>query len=404
MRISTNTIYSQGGGRISDLTVGLNRTQQQLASGRRMLNPSDDPISAARSLVISQSDAINDQYAINRQSAKSSITMSESALSSVTDVLYNVKTLVVQAGSGALSDENRKSIATELQANFDQLLSLANSTDGAGNYLFAGYNNTSVPYVQSVAGVKFTGDQGQRFLQVDSTRQLPVSDTGSEIFGNIRTSTGQFNSFANKSNLGSATIGVTINPAAAIDLTGNSYEVLFDDTGLNFSITNKNTGATVVPSTVYVSPHSLTVDGMDIVLTDGTNPIAAGDKFTIQPANQDIFGTIGDLINALKTPITDAGVQTDYLAALDQANSNVEKSLSKVLDSRAVMGSSLKEIDSLDNSGSAVGLVFKEQLSKLQDLDYAKAITELNQQQVTLQAAQQSFIKTTSLSLFNYIS
>jgi flagellar hook-associated protein 3 FlgL len=404
MRISTNTIYSQGGGRISDLTVGLNRTQQQLASGRRMLNPSDDPISAARSLVISQSDAINDQYTINRQSAKSSITMSESALSSVTDVLYNVKTLVVQAGSGALSEENRKSIATELQANFDQLLSLANSTDGAGNYLFAGYNNTSVPYVQSVAGVKFTGDQGQRFLQVDSTRQLPVSDTGSDIFGNIRTSTGQFNSFANKSNLGSATIGVTINPAAAIDLTGNSYEVLFDDTGLNFSITNKNTGATVVPSTVYVSPHSLTVDGMDIVLTDGTNPIAAGDKFTIQPANQDIFGTIGDLINALKTPITDAGVQTDYLAALDQANSNVEKSLSKVLDSRAVMGSSLKEIDSLDNSGSAVGLVFKEQLSKLQDLDYAKAITELNQQQVTLQAAQQSFIKTTSLSLFNYIS
>jgi hypothetical protein len=69
-----------------------------------------------------------------------------------------------------------------------------------------------------------------------------------------------------------------------------------------------------------------------------------------------------------------------------------------VLTARAQLGSSLKEIDDLDSFGSANALNYKSALSDIQDLDYVKALTSLSQQQTTLQAAQQSFVKTAGLS------
>jgi flagellar hook-associated protein 3 FlgL len=188
------------------------------------------------------------------------------------------------------------------------------------------------------------------------------------------------------------------------NLTGNNYEVSFDNTAANFSVTNKTTGVIVVPSTPYVSPQTVTFDGIDLTLINSPGAPAPGDHFSIQPGNQNIFETLTDIINILKTPANTAASKLDLTAGLSQANNNIDKSLNNVLTTRAKFGVSLQEIDQLDSVGQNTGLNYKQQLSDIQDVDYAKALTELNQQQVTLQAAQQSFVKTSSLSLFNYIS
>ncbi|MDO8651511.1 MAG: flagellar hook-associated protein FlgL [Undibacterium sp.] len=399
MRISTSTIYETGGSRISDLQVGLNRTQQQIAAGRKILTPSDDPVGSARALVITQADSVNDQYAVNRKSAKNSLSIAESTLSGVTSVLQNVKTRIVSAGSGILTDTERGFIANELQGDMEQLLGLANSTDGTESYLFSGFSSTVAPYSKTPGGATYNGDQGQRYLQVDTSRQLPLSDVGSAIFGNIRTSNGQFNTVANPSNLGTAVATATIDVATAGSLTGNNYEISFDSTAANFTITNKTTGA-VGPSTSIAGP-AIPFEGIAVTLTGVP---ASGDRFSVQPGNQNIFETLTDLINTLKTPANNSAAKLDLAAGLAQANNNLDKSLNNVLTSRTQFGTSLKEIDDLDNVGDSTSLSYKQELSQIQDLDYAKAITELNQQQVTLQAAQQSFVKTSSLSLFNYIN
>ncbi|MBR7798778.1 flagellar hook-associated protein FlgL [Undibacterium fentianense] len=402
MRISTSTIYENGGSRISELQSNLNRTMQQIASQRRILTPSDDPIGSARALVISQSAAVNDQLAVNRRNATNTLSMAEDVLGSVTTALQSVKTLIVSGGNGILTDQQRGYIAKELQGHLDEIIGLANSTDGTDSYLFGGYSSTTAPFVKTQGGAQYVGDQGTRYLQVDTSRQLPVSEVGSAIFGNIRTSNGQFNVRPNSSNVGQATASVAISNAA--NLTGNNYEVAFDNTGLNFTVTNKTTGAIVIPSTVYASPHTVTIDGMDITLTDSPGAPGANDKFSIQSGNQDIFQTITDLINALNTPAsTDAG-KLDLKADLSQANANLEKSLSNILVARTSFGMGLREIEDLDSSGASAGLLYKQELSNIQDLDYAKAITDLNQSQMVLQAAQQSFVKVSSLSLFNYIN
>jgi len=404
MRISTSMIYEGGGARISDLQSTLNRTQQQIASGRKILTPADDPIGSARALVITQADAINEQYAVNRANAKDNLRMAESTLGNVTTTLQNLKTLIVNAGNGTLNDKDRGYIAVEMQSNLDQLLGLANTTDGTGAYLFSGFSTTTAPYTKTINGAVYNGDQGQRYLQVETSRQLPLSTPGTQIFENIRTSPGQFNVVPNPSNNGQVVAAVSINAPTANALTGQNYDIAFDSTGLNFTVTNKTTGVVVVPSTPYTSPATVTVDGMDITLTNTPGAPGPGDHFSVQPGNQNIFETLTDIINALNTPATTSSAKKDLAAALAQGNNNLDASLSNVLTARAQLGASLKEIDDLDSFGSANSLNYKSALSDIQDLDYVKALTSLSQQQTTLQAAQQSFVKTAGLSLFNYIN
>lgn len=404
LRISTNTIYESGAARISELQVGLNRTQQQIASGRRVLTPADDPIGSARALIISQADAVNDQYAVNRGNARNTLSLAEGVLGEVTTTLQNVKTLIVSAGSGVLTDVERGYIANELQGNLDQILALANSKDGTENFLFSGFNSSVAPYTKTQGGAAYNGDQGQRFLQVDTARQLPLTQPGPAVFENIRTSAGQFNVVANPSNNGQAVVTANINAATVANLTGNNYEVNFDATGSNFTVTNRTTGTVVVPSTVYTNPQALTFDGIDLTITNTPGPPGPNARFSIQPGNQSIFETLTDLINVLRTPANNAAAKLDLTAGLNQANNNLDKSLSNVLTARTNLGTSLKEIDALDTAGEGTGINYKQELSELQGIDYAKAITELNQQQTTLQAAQQSFARTTSLSLFNFIN
>ncbi len=299
MRISTQNMFETAGTRISDLQSELARTQQQIASGRRLLVPSDDPAGTVRALEITQSQSLNTQYGVNRQQAKSALGSMEGALSSVTSLLVDVKTSVITASNGSLSDSERGFIATELRGRFDELLGLANTRDGLGNYLFSGFQTATPAFVQTPTGALYQGDQGNRLVQVDATRQIAISSTGKSVF---------------------------------------------------------------------------------------------------QGGGQDVFQTMNDLIVLLQTPGT-AGLT----AGLATASSKLDLALGNVLTVRAAGGTRLQELDALDNTGEDRNIQYSQSLSELQDLDYAHALTQLTQQQTTLEAAQRSFAKTASLSLFNFL-
>jgi len=182
MRISTQTMFETGAARIGDLQSGLARTQQQIATGRRILSPADDPVAAARSLEIMQSQSLNAQYGVNRQHAKSSLEAVEGTLSSVTALLQDVKATVIASGNGALSDTERGFMATELRGRFEQLLGLANTRDAVGNYVFSGFQTATPAFVETPTGASYQGDLGQQLLQVDSTRKMAASSPGQTVF------------------------------------------------------------------------------------------------------------------------------------------------------------------------------------------------------------------------------
>lgn len=91
MRVSTNMIYDRGVGSIQQQWKSILHTQQQVASGRRVLTPADDPIAAARALEIGQSKAVNSQFSVNTGYADDALKLLDSRLGSAGDVLHYVR-------------------------------------------------------------------------------------------------------------------------------------------------------------------------------------------------------------------------------------------------------------------------------------------------------------------------
>ena len=315
MRISTGMIYDSGLRSVQGQTSNLLHAQQQISTGRRMLSPSEDPVASARALDVNQAKEINAQYSVTQSNAKSLIGLVDGQLSSVDDLLVRVRELAVQAGDAALSSSDLRAISSELRAHFDELIGLANSTDGTGQYLFSGYQGSNKPFAGSVeSGVVYQGDDGQRALRLSSSRNIPVSDSGNSIFMNIKNGNGVF--ATNSQQLHSTNAyGITADkitlsnpPSATGDLEmrfwvdaagdlGTPDQVYYDlvDTLTQNSIftgTKSVTGAAGTYTTPYTS-------GIPIAISDGaaldygatvavTGAPQTGDILTLQRSTSDL--------------------------------------------------------------------------------------------------------------------
>lgn len=404
MRISTSTIYNDNISTMNTLQAQIAHTQQQVSTGRRILNPADDPSAAAQAVEVSLSDAANTQYADNRTAAINTLSLSEGILQSVTSLLQDVRLVALDAGKGQLPDSSRRAMAQDLQGRLDELLGLANSTDGNGSYLFSGAQGRVKPFVSTVAGVNYQGDQVQRKVQASAARQIATTDNGSEIFMRIRNGNGVFHATRDAANTGNATITQGTLLDASL-YNGESYQVVFTSAttyDIN-DVTAGLPGTPVVSGATYVDSQAISVNGIQFEIK-GTP--ANADVFDITPSsNQSLFTTLQDFIDTLNAsvPSTNAMASAAYRQGLNETIGAIDQGLNSVLGVRATMGARLNELDALQLTGEDMGLQYKKTLSSLQDTDYNKAISELSMQNLMLQASQQSFAKVSQLSLFNYI-
>lgn len=402
IRLSNNTIYSTGIYRLNSLQSGLQKVGDQVATGRKILTASDDPIAAARVLEVTQSDSVNTQFQVNRQTATSSLSQVESILSNATNLIQDVQALAVQAGNGSMSDSDRKAISVEVRSKLDDLLGLANSGDGAGSYLFSGYKATTLPFVQTPEGARYDGAQGKRMLQVASSREIAITDSGASIFENNRTGNGTFTVNADAANTGNATFTNGSVTDSSV-LTHDYYEVSFTVAAgvTTYDVMNTSTGLPVSTGNAFTPGQTIEFDGMQFTVKGAP---ADTDKLSVSPSGvQSIFTTLTDLVKALETPVNGASDRARLQNALTVADANLTAGLDNMLTVRSQFGASLKELDYLEAAGTDLGLQYARTLSDLQSLDYNKALSELAQQQFTLEAAQKSFKAVTSLSLFALI-
>ena len=399
MRLSTNTIYEQSLASITMQQEILQKTQQQLSTGKRLLTPADDPIAAAQVLNISQSDSINTQYAQNRTNAQNNLELSDTILGGISDLIQNVRDTAVYAGNASLSPSDRAILADTVKSSLEELIGQANTTDSSGRYLFSGYQGTTKPFSQSPSGVQYAGDQGQRMVQVSASRQIALSNSGSDIFESFKSGNGVFATGPDASNKGNGVIssGTVVNPSL---MTGQSYQIEFTSP-TQYKVTNTTTSTIVASSQEYVSGNAISFDGLQLDIS-GTLPV--GDKFTVSPSsNQSLFKTVEDLIAVLKAPVITPTDSARLSNGLSAALQGLDKGLDHVLINRASVGSRLQEVDSLQSIGSDLSQQYQQTLSQLQDIDFAKSISNLNQQQAYLEAAQKAFNKVSGLSLFNYM-
>ncbi len=158
----------------------LSETEVQVASGKRMLRPSDDPSAAVRVLDIKESQQRLTQFQRNADMAMSRLEQEESALISITDLLQSVRELAVQGANGTLAASDRSAIATEVRAHMHSFLNLANSQDANGEFLFAGFQSQTRPFSHDgLGGFSYNGDDGQRMIEIGAGREVASGDPGS---------------------------------------------------------------------------------------------------------------------------------------------------------------------------------------------------------------------------------
>lgn len=195
MRVSTSMIFNSGMSGLLDRQADLYRIQNQLSSGRKILSPEDDPIGASEALEVTQSKGVTEQYLDNQAAAISKLGYADSALESVGNELLSIYERAVQAGNSSYSPQQRGMIAEELKRRMESLVGLANTQDGTGQYVFAGYQTASKPFEVNTAAaaatahdlgpntyVSYNGDAGRPALQVSGSKTMETSENGLDVF------------------------------------------------------------------------------------------------------------------------------------------------------------------------------------------------------------------------------
>lgn len=184
MRLSSSQMVDQ---QLSNLMATYNKyatASSQVSSGLRVTKPSDDPIAASQASLVSQSLAISERYATARDSADTSLSIEDTTLDQITDVIQGIQTLLVKVGNTTYGDSDRASMATELQALKDQLVTLGNTTDGSGNYIFSGYSTSTAPFSVADDGtVTYSGSDTAISLTISGSRTMEIGNTGDDLFG-----------------------------------------------------------------------------------------------------------------------------------------------------------------------------------------------------------------------------
>lgn len=397
MRISTSTMHLDAVNTMMRAQVALARSQNQVATGKRIQTPADDPAGSVHVIELQRQLAAADQYATNATAAQNRLSASEQGLADSTDVLQRVRELALQANSPTLDAAGRGILATEIRTRTDELMQIANRQDPGGEYLYSGLSTATKPFGSSAAGASYFGDSGSRSVQVAASQRVIDAHSGYDVFLRVPAGNGTFTTAAVQSNTGSGTIdvGSVANPAAWVSDTytvrmtaPDSYEVL-DGAGAR------------IAAGAYTSGDVITFRGINVTIAGAP---AAGDQFRAAAAgSEDMFSTLNRLTSLLESSTTTDAGHAQYTTAVEASLQQLTNGIDHLQSVRAETGARLSALDTAANQREDQKLQWKQALSSLQDVDYAQAVSTMNQQLLGLQAAQQSYAKISQLSLFNYL-
>ena len=400
MRLATANTFDASIATLQRRQQQLQTVQQQLTSGKKVSQASDDPTGAARAeraqTAIGKIDA--NQRAL--EASRNGMTLSEGALGDANEMLQQVREAMVAAGNASYSDSERAGLANKIAGLRAQMLSIANRPDGAGGYLFAGQGSGAAPFLDQAGGVSFDGVSGT--ISTGSVESFPLTVDGRQSWEQARSGNGSFVTGPDPSAAtppkGWIDAGRVTDPSL---LTGNPYELRITGTApaaQSWTITNTTSGASATGA--YQSGKSINFEGMAVAVSSA--PVD-GDKFTIQPAtnNLKVFDVLDGLVNQLRTPNRSG-------AAITQSNISGLRDLDAVMGNlqsvRSQIGEGLNNLDGSESRMAALKQYSQSEKSAAEDLDMVNGISNFQNQQTGYDTALKTYAMVQRLSLFQYIN
>ena len=412
MRISTFQFYQVNTNNILEKQSAVNQSIIHLSAGKRVLTAGDDSVAANSILNFKQEIRVTDQYQRNVEFADARLRTEETSLSSVENLMYRIKDLALQGNSGALGQEAREAIAQELENRLEELMSVANTRDEAGNYIFGGFQTARPPFEeQPDQSVLYYGDQGIRQTTVGANVTIGTNDPGQTVYMDIPNSVGDFRPTYSPSNTGKAFVQSAriADPANYDPLTvPPDYRVDFVDLDLDGKVEYQifdGTNTQILPvapgATPYSSGQTIAFNGVEINISGEPD---VGDSVSVTPQDtKDIFSTVRDAINWMREGRATDDEKSRLQVAMGHIVADLNQAMNHITSIRANIGSRMQVIDSQKSINSDYLVTVETAQINLEDLDIAEASTAYSRQSIALQAAQQAFAKVQNLALLNYI-
>ncbi len=347
MRVSTSQFHEQGINSIQNHQANLLKIQEQMSTGKRINNPSDDP--SGMNQVHGLNMAMNkiEQFAKNGEFAKASLVLEETAISSTVESLQRARELSIQMMNDTFSAQNRQATAKEVGQIIEQVRNMMNFTNSEGEKIFAGNNvNVTSAFVEDTVNVPANNGSGEPLL------------AGNKFFAYIGSPNAGVHHDAN-ANYGARFVQIGFD---------NDNRLIPNDLG--------------DPSRVRITDNGNKVFN----LPDGASSLPAG----VDPNILNVLVNLKDHLDRGLAPPD--SVLDDLKAGLEQ--------LSLV---RAEIGGRQNRIEAQHDSGEFFKLALEERRMKIEDMDIVQGVSDFTQAQTALQMAQQVFTRVQGMSLFDYL-
>jgi flagellar hook-associated protein 3 FlgL len=184
MRVAQSETYRSFLGNLESLNERMNKVSSQVSSGKKLDRLKDSPVSSAQLIGISDQAAEIDQYQCNISTGSYFLGTADSILNEVNNLVTSIYAKGSQAATETVDAEDRSTIATEIRAMRDQIVSLANS-QVLGRYIFAGSKTNAAPFVASGDAVLYQGDENVNRIGVDSGLEVQEGVAGSAAFNSV---------------------------------------------------------------------------------------------------------------------------------------------------------------------------------------------------------------------------
>ncbi|SMF36304.1 flagellar hook-associated protein 3 FlgL [Alteromonadaceae bacterium Bs31] len=274
MRISSLQIFNIANKGMAEANQSLIKTQEQLSTGVRVLNPSDDPVASTKIMQLTNDIANITQYRKNIDIAENNLVLEESSLKSASNLLQRIQELAVQAGNTAtLSPSEYSALASEVDARLDELKNLLNSQNANGDYIFGGYKSRGAPFDgSSSSGFNYRGDDGQQFIKIANNTTIAASDSGKALFVDVESAKNTVTTSASPANRSQPPVGISVGLVYDQEAFDEFYPedmlVTFNadnavvPAAKNYTITERATGRVIVANQPYVAGTDIEANGV----------------------------------------------------------------------------------------------------------------------------------------------
>ena len=182
MRVTQNITTSNFISYINKHAENLLKTQQQIASQKRINKSSDDPIGMGQVLGYRTNLALTDQYQENIEQGMTRLEFNEVTLDLASDLTNTARRLAADYSGSTLSAATRQSVALQVKDLYDQVMQMANSKFN-GNYIFSGHATNTAPFSRDANyNATYNGDDGELRIMVSDNVEVNIIADGRNIF------------------------------------------------------------------------------------------------------------------------------------------------------------------------------------------------------------------------------